>query len=387
MPNVLSKDADLQQFMRDVSLASLEPDVALPNFRRPSVAAQIDPNRSFWRDHVTYPFPVKFAQGRDGRGRTWQIGYMDEYAGTAANPPILVIIHGKGAFGGHYGNVMTHALRRGMRVIVPDLPSYNMSGPGNLELDESRSMQDMREAIHDVIVNRLGVARAHYMGHSLGGQFVMGYGLSWPDAVQSMILYAPSGLEEFPREIDIGGGRKIALFDPALANQGRRWREVWEPAGLLAGRRRHRGCRSSAAGHATRRGRDRAGRVAAGPWVPGVGRRASHRRLHRRQSGQQGLDRTRSTDVPVRPARGRHRLARLRRQRPAAPRRELLQLHDGPACGRHAGRAGCAGHRLLPPRHPQHRRHHRHPHAAGGTRPLRQGAGAGSGQPAQPEGR
>ncbi|MCC7282650.1 MAG: alpha/beta hydrolase [Acetobacteraceae bacterium] len=234
LPNALSKDADFQQFMRDVSLASLEPDVALPNFRRPSVAAVIDPNRSFWQDHVTYPFPVKYAQGRDGKGRTWQIGYMDEYAGTEANPPVLVIIHGKGAFGGHYGNVMTHALRRGMRVIVPDLPSYGMSGPGNLDLDESRSMQDMRDAIHDVIVNRLGVSRAHYMGHSLGGQFVMGYGLSWPEAVQSMILYAPSGLEEFPREIDIGGGRRIALFDPALANQGRHWREVWEPSGLLA---------------------------------------------------------------------------------------------------------------------------------------------------------
>lgn len=233
MPNVLAKDPEFQQFMRDVSVSTLEPDLALPNFRQPSVAAQIDPNRSFWRDFVTYPFPVKYAEGRDGRGRTWQIGYMDEYAGTLPNPPVLVIVHGKGAFGAHYGNVMTHALRRGMRVIVPDLPSYGMSGPGNLDLDESRSMQDMRDAIHDVIVNRLGVARAHYMGHSLGGQFVMGYGLSWPDAVQSLILYAPAGLEEFPREIDIGGGRKIALFDPALANQGRRWREVWQPAGLL----------------------------------------------------------------------------------------------------------------------------------------------------------
>jgi homoserine O-acetyltransferase len=233
MPNALKTDPTFQHFMREVSLSGSEPELAMPNRRRAAVAATIDPARSFWRDHVTYPFPVKFAEGRDSKGRAWQIGYMDEYAGTAPNPPVLVIIHGKGAFGAHYGNIITHALNRGMRVVVPDLPSYGMSGPGNLDKDESRSMDDMREAIHDVVVNRLGVRQAHYMGHSMGGQFVMGFGLRWPDAVQSMILYAPSGLEEFPRELDIGGGNKIALFDPALRNQGRRWREVWAPTQLL----------------------------------------------------------------------------------------------------------------------------------------------------------
>ncbi|WP_207540402.1 alpha/beta hydrolase [Sabulicella rubraurantiaca] len=231
-PNTVSTDPVFLQFMRDVrSLA--EPDrIAVRNFRWPSVAAQIDPARSFWRDHVTYPFPVKQADVQDGRGRSWSIGYMDEYAGTEPNPPVLVIIHGKGAFGAHYGNVMRHALSRGMRVIVPDLPHYGMSGPPNLGREAARSLQDMREAIHDLVVNRLGVRQAHWMGHSLGGQFVMGVALSWPDAVQSLVLEAPSGLEEYPAEIQIGGQR-LALFDPALANDFARWRQVWGPTGLL----------------------------------------------------------------------------------------------------------------------------------------------------------
>ena len=55
---------------------------------------------------------------------------MDEYNGTDKDPKVLVIIHGKGAFAGHYGNVMQYALRSGLRVIAPDLPHYGMSGPG-----------------------------------------------------------------------------------------------------------------------------------------------------------------------------------------------------------------------------------------------------------------
>jgi alpha-beta hydrolase superfamily lysophospholipase len=45
---------------------------------------------------------------------------MDEYAGTDPNPPVLVIIQGRGAFAGHYGNVMKQGLENGIRVIAPD---------------------------------------------------------------------------------------------------------------------------------------------------------------------------------------------------------------------------------------------------------------------------
>jgi len=68
------------------------------NYRVPGVAANIDPNKVVWKDYVTYPYPVKYATAKDGNGTSWQIGYMDEYAGTAKDPKVLVIIHGKGAF-------------------------------------------------------------------------------------------------------------------------------------------------------------------------------------------------------------------------------------------------------------------------------------------------
>ncbi len=119
-------------FMQDVERLDQAKFVAV-NYRTPGVATNIDPKKEFWTNFITYPFPVKYATAKDNRGTAWQIGYMDEYNGTDPHPRVLVIIRGKGAFGRHYGNIMKIALERGLRVIVPDLPCYGMSAPGNMD--------------------------------------------------------------------------------------------------------------------------------------------------------------------------------------------------------------------------------------------------------------
>jgi homoserine O-acetyltransferase/O-succinyltransferase len=177
---------------------------------------------------------VKYATAKDGKGTSWQIGYMDEYAGTAKDPKVLVIIHGKGVFAGHYGNIAQYALRSGLRVIAPDLPHYGMSGPGNLDKSPARTMQDMRDVVHDLVVDRLGVKRAFYLGHSLGGQLVMGYALTWPDAVQGLALEAPAGLEKYPREATIAPGKTARLFDESFARDFDKWKQMWDQTGILA---------------------------------------------------------------------------------------------------------------------------------------------------------
>ncbi|HEY2621747.1 MAG TPA: alpha/beta hydrolase [Acetobacteraceae bacterium] len=232
--NHKARDPKFVSFMNDVTRLDVAQKYVAANYRTPRIATDIDPNKSFWKNYVTYPFPVKYTTAKDSTGQTWQIGYMDEYNGTDKDPQVLVIIHGKGAFGGHYGNIIKMALERGLRVIVPDLPCYGMSGPGNLDKCPARTMQDMRDTVHDVVVNQLGVKRATYLGHSLGGQIVLGYALSWPDAVQSLILEAPAGLEEYPREITIAPGKKLALFDPAFARDFAKWKQTWDQTGILA---------------------------------------------------------------------------------------------------------------------------------------------------------
>jgi homoserine O-acetyltransferase/O-succinyltransferase len=232
--NNRKNDPKFVSFMDDVASLDRAQKFVDKNYRVPGVAETIDPKKSFWKDNVIYPYPVKYANAKDKSGTGWQIGYMDEYAGTDKDPKVLVVIHGKGAFGGHYGNVMQFALRSGLRVIVPDLPHYGMSGPGNLDNSPARTMQDMREVIYDLVVNQLGVKKAYYLGHSLGGQFVMGYALTWPDAVQGLALEAPSGLEEYPRDITIAKDKKVRLFDPAFDHDFDKWKQAWDQTGILA---------------------------------------------------------------------------------------------------------------------------------------------------------
>ncbi|MDA9432267.1 alpha/beta hydrolase [Bradyrhizobium sp. CCBAU 51627] len=231
--NQRKNDPKFVAFMDDVAALDRAQKYVDKNYRVPGVAENIDPKKSFWKDFVTYPYPVKYANAKDKSGNSWQIGYMDEYAGTDKDPKVLVIIHGKGAFAGHYGNIMQYALRMGVRVIAPDLPHYGMSGPGNLDKSPARTMQDMREVIYDLVVRQLGVKKAYYLGHSLGGQFVMGYALTWPDAVQGLALEAPSGLEEYPRDITIAKDKKAKLFDQAFDHDFDKWKAAWGPTGVL----------------------------------------------------------------------------------------------------------------------------------------------------------
>lgn len=232
--NHRKNDPKFVSFMEDVDRLDNAQKYADKNYRVPGVAANVDSNKSFWKDYVTYPYPVKYADVKDGTGKSWQIGYMDEYAGDRPDPQVLVIIHGKGAFAGHYGNVMQYALRSGFRVVAPDLPHYGMSGPGNLDKSPARTMQDMRDVVHELVVNQLGIKRAAYLGHSLGGQLVMGYALTWPEAVQDLILEAPAGLEEYPRDVVVAPGKTAALFDPSFARDFPKWKATWDQTGVLA---------------------------------------------------------------------------------------------------------------------------------------------------------
>jgi len=88
--------------------------------------------------------------------------------------------------------------------------------------------------IYDLVVNQLGVKKAYYLGHSLGGQFVVGYALTWPDAVQALALEAPSGLEEYPREITIAKDKKAPLFADGQGRDFDKWKSMWDQTGILA---------------------------------------------------------------------------------------------------------------------------------------------------------
>ncbi|MFC5076907.1 2-hydroxy-6-oxononadienedioate/2-hydroxy-6-oxononatrienedioate hydrolase [Vibrio thalassae] len=188
----------------------------LPEMKALSVEQQC--TQSFWLDCVNYPFPVKYATVHDGKDIEWQIAYMDEYLGQDPSPPVVVLIHGKGMYAGYYAELMRDLLAQGYRVIAPDLPHYGKSIPGNLDNPITRSLDDTRVAIHDLLSNELNIDKAHFLGHSMGAQWVLGYTLKHPEMVDKIVLEAPGGLEEFST---------APFFSPNQADSYDNWYKIW----------------------------------------------------------------------------------------------------------------------------------------------------------------
>ena len=90
----------------------------------------------------------------------------------------------------------------------------------------------MRSAFHGVLVDQLGIETAWYLGHSLGGQFVLGYALKYPEAVKGLVLEAPAGLEQFPKTMLIGDV-ELPVFDPAIGRDFEAWQAAWDPTGAF----------------------------------------------------------------------------------------------------------------------------------------------------------
>lgn len=234
-PNVLKNNQTFGSFIRAAGVDdSAEQGIVCEakNYRRPRINLEPDPKKSFWKDEMVSPFPVKYANAKDRNGIDWQIGYMDEYCGKERNPPTLVMVHGKGAFGAHYGNVVKYAVERGYRVIVPDMPLAGTSGPGNLDKPQARTLDDIRDAFHSLVVGQLGVKKAYYYGHSQGGQVVLGYALRYPDAVQGLLLEGPAGLEEYPKNFKMGD-KELPICDKSIGRDLARWHAAWDPFGLV----------------------------------------------------------------------------------------------------------------------------------------------------------
>ncbi len=109
-----------------------------------------------------------------------------------------------------------------------------MSGPGNLDKPMTRTLDDVRDAFHALIVDRLGVRKAYYHGHSLGGAAVLGYAIRYPDAVRGLILEGPAGLEEYPRNVKLGD-KELPLCDKSYAYDKKRFLEAYGPTGMIEG--------------------------------------------------------------------------------------------------------------------------------------------------------
>ncbi len=120
----------------------------------------------------------------NGGARSLRVrGHLVRYRDSGDGPPVM-LVHGLGCSPGWWRDVVP-ALARNHRVIVPDLPGFELApGGAPFRLREG-------SAVLARLLERLDLGRASLVGHSLGALVCLRIAADAPEIVERLVLIAP----------------------------------------------------------------------------------------------------------------------------------------------------------------------------------------------------
>ena len=138
-----------------------------------------------------YPYPVRFLDlTRDGEGQ--RLAYMDVPAEGSANGRTALLLHGRNFPASYWQPVIQALARAGYRVVAPDQLGFGKSakpvGPYSF---------DTMAADTVALLDSLGLPRVDVVAHSMGGMLAVRLTRNAPARVNSLVLEAPIGLEDY----------------------------------------------------------------------------------------------------------------------------------------------------------------------------------------------
>ena len=150
------------------------------------------PSYGLQLEGFTYPHEVhRFAL--TSQGQKLEMGYMDVAPPVEGNGQTVVLLHGKNFCGATWEETIDVLRKAGYRVIAPDQIGFcSSSKPRGYQF----SLNQLAKNTHDLL-EFLKVEKAIVMGHSMGGMLAARYALSYPEAVQKLVLVNPIGLEDW----------------------------------------------------------------------------------------------------------------------------------------------------------------------------------------------
>src|SRR5262245_49889370 len=141
-------------------------------------------------EECPYPYPTSYLPltlyGQDVR-----IAYMDVAPTGAPNGHTVVLLHGNNFAGFYFGSVIDALRKEGFRVVVPDQVGYGRSSKPIIPYNFNDMARNTR-----AILQRLDIAKAMVVGHSMGGMLAARFSTQYPDVVERLVLYNPIGLTD-----------------------------------------------------------------------------------------------------------------------------------------------------------------------------------------------
>lgn len=139
-----------------------------------------------------YPHPIQRFEF-PSQGGIVSMAFMDVAPAGQANGRTAVLLHGKNFCGATWESTITALSQAGYRVIAPDQIGFCASTkPEAYQF----SFNQLAANTNALLASR-GVERATIIGHSMGGMLAARYALSYPKAVEQLVLVNPIGLEDW----------------------------------------------------------------------------------------------------------------------------------------------------------------------------------------------
>lgn len=138
-----------------------------------------------------YPYPVRFLPlSRDHEAQ--RLAYMDVAPVGQPNGRTVVLLHGRNFPSSYWQPVITALTGAGYRVVAPDQLGFGKSskpvGPFTF---------DAMAADTVALLDALGLERVDVVAHSMGGMLAVRLARNAPARVNSLVLEAPIGLEDY----------------------------------------------------------------------------------------------------------------------------------------------------------------------------------------------
>ncbi|WP_409566067.1 alpha/beta fold hydrolase [Methylobacterium sp. J-059] len=153
--------------------------------------AQEAPPLGIGLEGFAYPYPVRFlALSRDGEAQ--RLAYMDVAPTGTANGRTALLLHGRNFPASYWAPVVAALTGAGYRVVAPDQLGFGKSskpiGPFTF---------DAMAADTVALLDHLALRRVDVVAHSMGGMLAVRLARNAPDRVNSLVLEAPLGLEDY----------------------------------------------------------------------------------------------------------------------------------------------------------------------------------------------